>query len=126
MKKPSSAVVDARVNSPSADILSAFEARVKQNLEEKSLVHFEGLLTSPLVLLSPLLARFNEQLLALPMVVLLATLRMTQSYSARSVAWFQKRRSRLSSRLYRASVPRRAYLLRRLRFIGRSGRTYRG
>ena len=48
MKKPSSAVVDARVNSPSADILSAFEARVKQNLEEKSLVHFEGLLTSPL------------------------------------------------------------------------------
>jgi len=48
LKKPSSAVVDARVNSPSADILSAFEARVKQNLEEKSLVHFEGLLTSPL------------------------------------------------------------------------------
>ena len=51
MKKPlPSAVEVAPAESlPSSDrILNEFEARVRQNLEDKSLVHFEGLLTSPL------------------------------------------------------------------------------
>ncbi len=49
MKKPSSDAVAAHAKTPSSnDILQAFEEKVKEQLEQKSLVHFEGLLTSPL------------------------------------------------------------------------------
>lgn len=49
MKKPPSVDVADHAKTPSSnDVLQAFEQKVKEQLEQKSLVHFEGLLTSPL------------------------------------------------------------------------------
>lgn len=47
-KNPSSVVEAVPERTQTERVLEAFEAQVKAQLEEKSLVHFEGLLTSPL------------------------------------------------------------------------------